>query len=60
MSKYPLRKLIERWEQELMTVEQVIGQLFLHLGELYQRLKQLDQRLRTVEQQLGSQLSKKK
>lgn len=60
MSKYPLRKLIERWQQELMTVEQAIGQVFLHLGELYQRLKQLDQRLRTVEQQLGGSSPKPK
>jgi len=31
MSKYPLQKLLNLWQQELLKVEQAIGQILQHL-----------------------------
>ncbi len=47
MAEYPLRELLSLWHRERLTVEQVIGQILLHLiaqekelGELKRQLPQ--------------------
>lgn len=42
MSEYNLPQLIQMWQQESITVEQAIGQLFLHLDKVVTRLGQLE------------------
>ena len=45
MSKYSLPELINRWRQERVTVEQVIGQLLQHLSAMQQQLAELQKQL---------------
>ena len=51
MSRYELQQLIQMWEQEKLTGEQMIGQILLHVQFLSGRLgaveKQLDEQRRT-------------
>jgi len=46
MSKYPLKKLLQRWAQGLLTKKQAIGQILQHLLSLEERIKVIEQTLR--------------
>ena len=45
MSQYTLEELINRWRQEELTSEQMIGQLLLALTALQQRVRDVERRL---------------
>lgn len=45
MSKYALPELLKLWHQEKLTVEQVLGQILLHLVALQKQLAELQKRL---------------
>jgi hypothetical protein len=45
MSQYTLEELINRWRQEELTSEQMIGQLLLALAALQQRVRDVERRL---------------
>ena len=42
MGQYDLRTIIKMWEQDKLTVEQVIGQILLHTEVLAQRVGSLE------------------
>lgn len=42
MKKYPLSELVQRWEREDLTIEQVIGQILLWLVALAERIARLE------------------
>lgn len=42
MSAYQLQVLIQKWQREELTAEQMIGQLLLHLQRLSQRVGRLE------------------
>ncbi len=44
MSKYPLQKVLNLWEQGTLTVQQAIGHMMQHLLALEKRVKALEQR----------------
>jgi hypothetical protein len=45
MARYALRELLSLWERGKLTVEQVIGQLILHLLEQEKELGELKRQL---------------
>lgn len=45
MAMYPLQELLGRWQQEQLTIEQVIGQILQHLLALEKQLNELKRRL---------------
>jgi hypothetical protein len=44
MAEYPLRELLSLWQRERLTVEQVIGQILLHLLAQEKELGELKRR----------------
>lgn len=47
MTKYDIDHLVKLWSQELLTVDQAIGQILLHIKTLTEQLAQLEQNLRS-------------
>ncbi len=45
MSKYPLQKLLNLWQQERLRVEQAIGQILQHLLAQEKQINELKQQL---------------
>ena len=45
MSKYALPELLKLWQQEKLTVEQVLGQILLHLLALQKQLADIQKQL---------------
>jgi hypothetical protein len=45
MAQYPLRELLSLWERGNLTVEQVIGQILLHLLAQEKQLGELKRQL---------------
>jgi hypothetical protein len=45
MAEYPLRELLSLWHRERLTVEQIIGQILLHLLAQEKELGELKRRL---------------
>jgi hypothetical protein len=45
MSAYNLGEVIQAWEQEKMTTEQVIGQILLLLQEMQERIYSVEYRM---------------
>ena len=45
MAEYPLQELLSLWYREQVTIEQVIGQILLHLIALEKELDDLKRRL---------------
>jgi len=50
MSTYSLPDLLNRWQRDEMTAEQVVGHLLQHFVALVQRQEQTEKRLRQLEQ----------
>jgi phosphoglycerate dehydrogenase-like enzyme len=44
MGNYTLDELINRWEREKLTTEQVVGQMLLILRSLTERVRDLERR----------------
>lgn len=49
MAAYSSEKCLQLWKQEVLTVEQAIGQLLQLVAALETQLKALEQRLRAME-----------
>jgi hypothetical protein len=45
MAEYPLRELLSLWHRERLTVEQIIGQILLHLLAQEEQLGELKRQL---------------
>lgn len=44
MSRYALEEVVQKWAKEDLTVEQAIGQLFLHVENVIERLTFLEKK----------------
>lgn len=51
MGSYRLQEVIKMWEQDKLTVEQVVGQLLLHLEQLSERVGAVEKRVRRLPQE---------
>ena len=56
MSRYALEEVVQKWAKEELTVEQAIGQLFLHIENVIERLNFLEKKETLIEFSLKTKL----
>ncbi len=49
MERYPLQELVDKWEREEVTIEQILGQILLWLMHLVERVTKLEINQRKID-----------
>ncbi len=52
MGMHPYNDLVQFWQHEKLTAEQVIGQMMQHIGALYEKQRELEREHRHLAQEL--------